>query len=210
MKKKLHIIGCGEICDEITYYWRADEPDREITNIDPEALADFLQNDKLLLRQDAFFVALDNDLLNLKRLGFINQLVQEGLKVETFVSRLAVVPPDLKLGFNSYVGPNVIIEPSCRFSFNTFIGVHSHIGSHSTLQHSVWLGKRVTVGQKVNIGNHTVLTDNITIKREVNIGAFTCIEKQMVVHENIAEKTFILEGFQSPLHIIKFSEPSAA
>jgi acetyltransferase-like isoleucine patch superfamily enzyme len=90
---------------------------------------------------------------------------------------------DVKVGRNTWIGPNVILDGSGGLEIGSFVSISAgtQIYSHSTLDRTLSLGKeeikyeRTVIGESVYIGPNTVIEKGSKIGDNVVIGAFSLV-----------------------------------
>jgi acetyltransferase-like isoleucine patch superfamily enzyme len=204
-KKLLIVHNERPIFDEILMNWRSLAGDREIEPLPLDQLdAHLAQTDRL--KGAGVFIALDSWHLNFRRLAAMHRFVLAGLVPETLISVGAHVGKNVKMGANCYIAPGAVIEDSVQLGNNVFVGAFAHIGRATVIKHSVWISRKSEIGQSVEIGSFTVVGENTTVGSGLKIGSYVAIEGRPRVIESVAERTFYLPEFNSPVQILKSPE----
>lgn len=116
------------------------------------------------------------------------QAKEKGYELITYISSKAIVPPDLVIGDNCFIGEGVICRPFLKIENNVFVMSGAFLG-HDTLirEHCFIAGRAVVLGGVIVepysvIGANSTVQDGVKIARECVIGAGS------VINENTLEK----------------------
>ena len=94
---------------------------------------------------------------------------------------------DVKVGSNSWIGPNVILDGSGGLLIGNYVSVSAgvQIYSHNSIDWSTSLGKEkisfksTSIGDGVYIGPNTVISMGVTIGEKAVIGAMSFVDKDI-------------------------------
>lgn len=94
---------------------------------------------------------------------------------------------DVKVGKNTWIGPNVILDGSGGLEIGDFVSISAgvQIYSHHTVEWSKSLGEKPVRRAKTNIGNGVYIGPNSVIQMGVSIGEQSVIGAMSFVNKNI-------------------------
>lgn len=88
---------------------------------------------------------------------------------------------DVKVGKNSWIGPNVILDGSggLEIGDNCTICAGVHVYSHNSIQKESIARKKVFIGNNSYIGPNSIIQMGVTIGNDVIIGALSFVNKNI-------------------------------
>ena len=115
---------------------------------------------------------------------------KEGFGEGTTVYDNVLIIGDVKVGENTWIGPNVILDGSGGLEIGNYCSISAgvQIYSHNTVEWSKSLGKKkidkrkTIIGNGVYIGPNSIVQMGVTIKNKSVIGAMSFVNKN--VEEN--------------------------
>ena len=98
---------------------------------------------------------------------------------------------DVKIGKNTWIGPNVILDGSGKLQIgsNCSVGSGAQIYSHSTLKATLSEGKEEYEYEKTIIGNNVFIAPNSIIQKGVKIGNRVVVTAGSVVYKDVPDNT---------------------
>ncbi len=98
---------------------------------------------------------------------------------------------DVKVGKNSWIGPNVILDGSGGLEIGDFVSISAgvQIYSHHTVEWSNSLGQKPVQTARTNIGNGVYIGPNSIIQMGVKIGDKSTIGAMSFVNKDIPENS---------------------
>ena len=97
---------------------------------------------------------------------------------------------DVKVGKNTWIGPNVILDGSAGLEIGDFVSISAgvQIYTHNTVDWSTSLGKEPIKKNSTKIGNGVYLGPNSIIQMGTTIGDKAVVGAMSFVNKNIPEK----------------------
>jgi len=115
------------------------------------------------------------------RAGRFRELKAQGYRLANWVSPLAMVSRDARIGENCSIGDYTLVQPHATVQDNAHIGSASIVGHHCMIcQHAylalhVVMAGSVTIGERAFLGAGVTIRDNVTIGEAAVIGAGSTI-----------------------------------
>lgn len=183
MKKRLVIFGCGEI-GQLAHYYFSRDSDYEVVafTVDRDHLpgpvfcglpvvAFDRVADMYPPSEHDLFVALSYSKLNAVRMGKYAEAKALSYELASFVSPLATVLNDGRIGDNCFVFEDNTIQPFAEIGNNVTLWSGNHIGHHAVIADHCFLASHVVVSGGVKIGEQCFIGVNATLRDHVVIGA---------------------------------------
>ena len=94
---------------------------------------------------------------------------------------------DVKVGRNTWIGPNVILDGSGGLEIGDYVSISAgvHIYTHDTVEWSVTLGKTPIKKQPTTIGNGAYIGPNAVIEMGANIGDRAIVGAMSFVNKTV-------------------------
>ncbi len=109
----------------------------------------------------------------------------------------AVVHPEVKLGKNVSIGPNVVLSRGVEIGDNTKIMANSYVGAGSKIGNDCFFHAGVNIGDKVKIGNKVILhhgvclgADGFSFVTENPDNIEQARKDGAILEENVSQKIF--------------------
>lgn len=202
--QKVAMVGSGELCDRLIYYFEDTGFGRVVGMFDDFETKDTVKHDRLVLgkteeipglfRKGAFdSVAVA---VGYKHRGFRKKVYEmargHGVPVATFVhpssyvekSALiqegSIVLVDCTVDMNARLGENVFLSSRC------FVSHHVKVGSHTFCGPAVKLAGNAGIGECCFLGISTTLIDGVRIGTNVQTAAGAVVTKDVPDHVLVA------------------------
>jgi len=149
--------------------------------INDETIAKLMGDPSIL-----FMTALQKVKLSRERLTKIRTLKIPKERYYTLIHPSAYVAPNVKIGYDTFVGFHVCIMP------NTVIGNHcslrssAHIGHDWVIEDGCFVGPNASLLGRGKLGEGVHIGSNVSIKERVNIGAYAIVGMGSVVTKDIS------------------------
>lgn len=201
MKKNLIIIGARGWGREVLWSFQSNESDKYnfkgFLDDNENALDDIMGEFPPILSSveayqpqdnDVFFCALGDPTYRKK---YADIITQKGGKFVSYISPMAIVSPNVKIGAGVFVGANTVV------SENVTIGDHSMIHGFCTLGHDVTIGTNVSVeaycffGGFSSVGDNSSIHVRSTVIAHKKVGANASVGACSLVIRNVKDNTHV-------------------
>lgn len=194
---KLVIVGCGSTAALAHYYLSLDSAhevvafaaDRdhihEATRFRDLPLVPLDEVDSRFPPEEhAMFVAVGYGRVNRFRAEKCEQGRALGYQLISYVSTRASVWPDLEMGDNCFVMPDVIVEPFVCLGSDVILWNGSHVSHDSVIGDHCFLSSQSVVGGHVRIGPYCFVGVNAAVRDKVTIAEACVVGAGAVVLRN--------------------------
>lgn len=187
--KRLAIIGCGDLGEQIAYHALTDNHYQPVGFFDDShtegafkyGLPIFGKLNKVVDQYnkgkfDVIMIALGYHHFSLKE-NIFNKLKSSNIPFGSIIHTSSYVDPSCKIGEGVIIYPgctlgmNVVIKDNCLLNVGCVIAHDTTIDNHSFLSPGVKIAGFVKIGKKVSLGIGSVIIDNIKIADNVRTGA---------------------------------------
>lgn len=182
MKKPLVIFGSGDIAQLAHYYFSTDSnyevvaftvdanyiKESEFCGLPVVAFEDVAKN--YPPESYDFFVALSYSKLNAVRKEKFLAAKEMGYKLVSFISSLATVLNEGRIGENCFIFEDNTIQPFVRIGNNVTLWSGNHIGHHSVIHDHTFIASHVVISGGVEIGEQCFVGVNATLRDHIKIG----------------------------------------
>ena len=120
-----------------------------------------------------------------RRLAFIRQVEQRGLRFGTFVHASAQVSSTARLGAGTYIGPHAVLAAHSEVGSHVIVNRGCLIGHHARIAQGVTLGPaanvagRTTLGAGASIGMGAQILDGLTVGHSAVVGAGAVVTRDV-------------------------------
>lgn len=198
------IVGASRFLDVAHEAWQRHFSDLHIKKISltQNSLYEFDLSplDQINPETDTAFAAFDARFANFKRLEIMALLMERGIKLEPFISPLAMVASNVKVGLNAFIGDGTIIGHGSRIDYNNVLLPGTQVGTEVHIRPSCWLESGVVVGDHVRIGAHSTLRMGTLISPKVKIGPNCELGWPQCYDHDIAAKTIFDPRYDNPIY----------
>ena len=188
MGQKLVIYGAGELAELAYFYFTHDSSYTPVAfSVDAEykkeesflglPLVSFEEVEDIYPPDEvSFFCAIGYKQMRLRSEPYL-KAKKKGYRFVSYVSSKAVVQPDLQMGENNFIMPNVAIDPFVKIGDNnilwssSLIASYSTIGDHNHISCGVTLASSVRVGSSCFIGAGATIIDRLVLADESAVAA---------------------------------------
>lgn len=209
------IIGSGDRMQWAMTAWKELEPELDIRAVDVGQDAHYRFDIQSLIKsldsldsahQLTAFVAWGSQFLNFRRLELMGEIKSRGIKMPPFISRSAILAPDVVIGENCSVGAGTIIGPGCKIGFNTVIGAGCLLSADVQIASSVWIADGVQIGSACRIGSHATLGQGVIVREGISIGRQSSLEVSGLWSTYLPDKTLVSPRFSGAVTIVDYSK----
>lgn len=191
-KKRLAIIGCGELGKSIAHYAINDSNYNVVGYFDDfSPLNSVVNGIKIIGKISDIKKKYDNHLfdeiiiaIGYNHLGFkeelFNSLVNQ-IKFATIIHTSCFVDESCRIGKGVCLLPGSVLDKNVTIEDNVIVNIGCTIAHDSTIAAHTFISPRVAVagfvkiGKRCNIGINTTIIDRITINNDVQTGGATVV-----------------------------------
>ncbi|MNL03098.1 UDP-N-acetylbacillosamine N-acetyltransferase [compost metagenome] len=203
------ILGAGGLAREIVSWYRISSQKKEkiigFMDDNPEALLNFKLDLKILSELDVKKVKQKQSVIcgisdGKIKIKLFNELIQNNVKIFTFIHNSCLVGERTKYGAGLVVLPNAIISCDVVIGNLVFVNLGSQIGHDVTIgdftsiMANVDIGGGAIIGKNVFIGSNAVILPGVKIPDNTRIGAGSVVIKSIKIEGtyfgNPAKKIF--------------------
>ncbi|WCM92726.1 hypothetical protein M5C99_20660 [Acidovorax sp. NCPPB 2350] len=211
---KKYVVGHGALLEWALAAWEDTSPSLQLEPVSVGQDGDY-RFDLAALAQaspaDATaFVAWGPQFLNFRRLELMGELKSRGFAMPPLVCRGAQVSSSAQLGENCSIGAGAVVEPRARIGFNSHVGASVVVGAGAQIGTSAWIAAGARIGMQSKIGSNTILGDGVSIADGISIGRQCTLNLPGIQTTALADKTFLLSGFTTPVTIAEYGAQAAA
>lgn len=182
MKKKLVIFGSGDIAQLAHFYFSTDSEYEVVAfTVDASFIKEHqfcnlpvVSFEKVVSiyppEKYEFFVAISYSNLNTVRKEKFMAVKALGYKLSSYISSLATVLNDGKIGENCFILEGNTIQPFVSIGNNVTLWSGNHIGHHSVIKDHSFIASQVVVSGGVEIGEQCFIGVNATLRDHITIG----------------------------------------
>lgn len=204
MSHKL-IIGGGSHLEHVYSSWRGLHQDISIEKIlipqTQNHSFDFSVLDIFSPNNCTAFIAFDERFGNFKRMELMQEAMDRGFKLESFLHPKAYISEDAVIGENVFIDANTTIGYGCHIEYNTVIHAGVHIGPGSRVQRSCWIEGGVTLGSHAQIGEHSIVRSGSIVTSGIKIGCFCDLGWPQAYHTDVPSKTTFDPRYDNPIRV---------
>lgn len=203
--KSRWVVGISAYLDEAVAAWKKLRPEQSVVRIEvsqhPDFEFDLGMLDGLSPTDGTMFVAVDERFGNFKRMELMQAVMDRGFKLEPCVSVSAIVPQDLVIGPNAFVGDGAVIGVGSRVDYNAVLHAGVKIGSGVQIRSSCWLEMGVTVGSGAKIGAHSIVRMGAAIAPNVQVGRGCDLGWPRPYRQDVPDKTTYDMRYDEPIFV---------
>lgn len=182
MKRSLVIFGTGDIAQLAHYYFSHDSDYKvEAFTVDSAYITtSVFCNSPVIPFEDIskqfpadscdMFIALSYTRLNQIRKEKYTAAKQAGYKLTSYVSSMATVLNENRIGDNCFILEDNTIQPFVSIANNVTLWSGNHIGHHSIIRDHCFIASHVVVSGGVDIGEQCFVGVNATLRDHITIG----------------------------------------
>ena len=199
------VIGGGAYLDEAVAAWKKLRPSENVVRVEVPQHADYEFDlgvlDGLDPADGAMFVAIDDRFGNFKRMELMQAVMERGFRLEACVSASAILPQDMPIGPNAFVGDGVVIGAGSRVDYNAVLHPGVKVGAGVHIRSSCWLEIGVTVGSGAKIGAHSSVRMGAMVAPNVKIGRGCELGWPQLYNRDVADKTTFDTRYDEPIFV---------
>lgn len=199
------VVGGGVGLEQVFSAWSGAYPQDNVQRIEVLPGDDYAFDLSVLDGLDptigTMFVAFDERFGNFKRMELMQLVMERGFKLESFVSRSAILAPGVTIGPNAFVGEGVVLGLDCRVDFNAVIREGVKVGAGVHLRSSCWLDTGVLVGDAADVGAHSILRIGAVVGPRVKVGKHCELGWAQLYDRDIASRTVFDTRYQEPIRV---------
>jgi sugar O-acyltransferase (sialic acid O-acetyltransferase NeuD family) len=181
VKSKVIIIGAGETATLCYEYFSHDSPhevvafavDSNFRNADSLLglpIIDLAEIDSIFPPSSyRIFIAVGSGKLNRERKNLYNRLKGRGYTCLSYVSSMAFIWHNVKIGENCLILENNVLQPFTCIGNNVTLWSGNHIGHRSIVEDHCFISSHCVISGYFRVGESTFLGVNCTIEDEVHI-----------------------------------------
>lgn len=157
------------------------------------------------------FVAVGYQDMNGLRQSKLDEVINKGFSIVSYIHPQAGVPKDLKIGVNCFIMNNVNIHPCVTLGDNVFVWSGAMIGHHSHIGNHTWITSAANVSGNVSVGESCFFAVNATVGHGVSIGKASFLGANSLITKSIPDETVIVAESDKPFRLnsrqfIRFSK----
>jgi len=206
MSSRKYVIGTGPSLDWAMAHWAEAATEETLSRIDVGQDKDYRFDrsglDALSPQGATAFVAWGPQFLNYRRLELMGELKGRGFRLPPLICRGAIIAQSAVIGENCAIGPGAVIGALCKLDFNAVIGCAAVIGHGCRVGASVWIEDGVQIGAGSIIGAHATLGSGVLLEAGIQVGKRCVVDVPRRYTASIANGTFHLPAFPSPVVIL--------
>jgi sugar O-acyltransferase (sialic acid O-acetyltransferase NeuD family) len=158
---------------------------------------------------DVFVAVGYHDMNNLRK-SIMNEFLQKGYELISYVHPNSGIPKDFKFGNNCFIMNQVNIHPRVEIGDGVFIWSGAMIGHHSKIGAYTWITSSANIGGNVEIGEGCFLALNSNISHSVKIGNEAFLGSNTLVTQNLKDGATVIAENHKPIkftskQFLKFS-----
>lgn len=120
-------------------------------------------------REYKMFVAVYASRINHTRALKYSEAKEKGYKLVSFISSQAIIPKDISIGENCFIGEGVICRPFASIDDNVIIMPGSYIGHDSVIHKHCFIAARAVILGAAVINSYCVLGANCTVQDGITV-----------------------------------------
>jgi sugar O-acyltransferase (sialic acid O-acetyltransferase NeuD family) len=180
---KLVIFGCGDIAQLAHFYFTTDSahevvaftvdraylpPDATFCGLPVVPFEEVEQS----YPPDAhsIFVALSYSKVNQVRAGKVDEAVQKGYSLASYISSRATVLTQEPIGENAFILEDNTVQPFVKIGRDVTLWSGNHIGHHSEIGDHCFIASHIVVSGGVKVGPRCFIGVNATLRDHITIG----------------------------------------
>lgn len=202
------IVGASHFLDVAHEAWQRHYPNLHIEKIVLPRTAldefDFSALDQINPETDTAFAAVDDSFASFSRLEVMRLLMERRVKLNPFISPLAMIASNVHIGLNAFIGDGAIVGHDSQIHYNTILLPGARIGAGGHIRSSCWMESGVVVGDHVRIGAHSTLRKGVLIADKVKVGRSCELGWPQLYDKNIAEKTIFDRRYDRPIYTYQY------
>ena len=199
------VIGSGTYLNEASAAWKKLRCEDTVVRIEVPQHADFEFDlnalEGLNPEEGTMFVAIDDRFGNFKRMELMQTMLERGFRLEACVSSSAILPPDMPIGPNAFVGDGVVIGAGSRVDYNAVLHSGVKIGADVHIRSSCWLEIGVTIGSGAKLGAHSTVRMGAIVAPNVKIGRNCELGWPQLYNQDVADKTCYDTRYDEPIFV---------
>lgn len=205
MKKKLVIVGTGEIA-RVAYEYFTEDSDYTVISFAEDK--EFIKkheckgleivdiehlNKKFDVSSCEIFVALGNGKLNYSRTNVYDRIKKMGFVCASYVSSNAFRWKNVQIGENCFILEQNILQTFSSVGNNVFMWSGNHLGHSSHIQDNCFITSHVVISGMCSIGKNTFIGVNSSVAESITIADDNYIAMGSVINKN-TEANSIYKG----------------
>ncbi len=182
MKKKLVILGAGDIAELAYFYFKTDSEYEVVAfSVESNYLNEsFFCNLPVVAFEEItryyppdqhhLFVAFSYSKLNAVRKEKYYDAKKKGYQLASYISSYATILNNQNIGDNCFILEDNTIQPFVNIGNNVTLWSGNHIGHHSTIYDHCFIASHVVVSGGVEIKEQCFIGVNATLRNHITVG----------------------------------------
>lgn len=202
---KVVIFGAGGLSRTVAQYLKNDERysmvgftvDRDYiveSELDSlpviafEDLLDFISPDQCKVLVVLTLQRVSNRMLGKQK---CEEIKRKGYSLLSYISKDAIVSPEVSIGENVIISPGVVVEPFSKIEDGVVVRSMAYIGHDVSLGEYCYIAPRVAMSGGSSIGPHAFVGINATLRGNITVGHDAVIGAGTTILENVEESAVI-------------------
>jgi len=153
-----------------------------------EDLLNFISPDDCQLLVVLTLQRVSNRMLNKQK---CTEIKQKGYSLLSYISKDAIVSPDVTIGENVIISPGVVIEPFSTIEDGVIVRSMAYIGHGVTLGEYCYVAPRAAMSGETIIGPHAFIGINATLRGNISVGHDAVVGAGTTILKDVAENAVI-------------------